>query len=84
MDKRPERIVTKFVDGFGMLGSKYIPRDIDYCSNCKKTKVPFAELVSNLTSNIDERKIKFFQKEIKATEKLVNRYDMVHKKKYNR
>jgi hypothetical protein len=56
LDKRPEHMVCKFVDGLGMLGSKFIPRDIDYCSVCRTSDKSFAVLVSELWENMTSSK----------------------------
>ena len=52
LDKRRDSAVTKFVDGIGMLGTEYIPRDIDYCSSCRQTKKKFAVMVTDLMEDI--------------------------------
>lgn len=65
LDLREECMVTKFVDGIGLLGTKYIPRDIDYCALCRQTKDSFSILVDNLTSNMTEIKSKEIKNHMK-------------------
>jgi hypothetical protein len=56
MDKRDEVMVTKFVDGIGLLGIKYIPRDVDYCKNCRITLESFSVIVDELKKDMTRAK----------------------------
>ena len=55
-DKRRDFMVSKFVDGLGMLGMEYIPRDVDYCPLCRQTTEPFAVTVANLFATMTPSK----------------------------
>ena len=48
VDKR--KTARTYVDEYGFLGEKYIPRDIHYCANCRVT-------TDNLTQIVEELKI---------------------------
>jgi len=74
LDKRAEVQVTKFVDSIGMLGTKFIPRDIDYCSECRQSTVPFAMLVAELMEKTTDKKMHELHKDAKLTEKRVYRH----------
>jgi hypothetical protein len=52
-DKRADRDVTKFVDGVGMVGIKWVPRDVDYCSSCRLSEKSFSAISSEILLKID-------------------------------
>ena len=74
LDKRRDFAVTKFVDGIGMLGTEYIPRDVDYCSSCRQTQKTFAVMVTELMEAIDTMPSKRREIDAHITELSKRRY----------
>ena len=59
LDKRPDALVNKYVDQLGLVDIKYIPRDIDYCKNCRQSQIPFAVLEKELLKDLNTNPLKY-------------------------